>query len=345
MKLSIIVPVYNMVADGKLAFCMDSLLAQTVEDYEIIAVDDCSTDDSLQLLREYEKKNPEKVRVIASPENRRQGGAKNLGLRAAKGEWIGFIDSDDWIGQNYYKVLLDKAEETGADIVACNYNITYEHSFKKGEIVRCNHAGQTGILDEKKHAELLLNPGSMVTKIYKYSIFYENGLWFPEGMFYEDNCLGPLTLLCATHFEYVDEADYYYFQHGTSTVHHVDLQKCNDRLTTMEYLIQECYKRDFLQDYPAEIEYRFTEIFYVNTLFTYMLGMPFHKRRLSYVKLLREGILAYFPDFWQNPYFQEKQDAEVKRLTKMHVESPFKFYWYYTLLCFYRKMRKSFRKK
>ena len=148
MKLSIIVPVYNMVADGKLAFCMDSLLAQTVEDYEIIAVDDCSTDDSLQLLREYEKKNPEKVRVIASPENRRQGGAKNLGLRAAKGEWIGFIDSDDWIGQNYYKVLLDKAEETGADIVACNYNITYEHSFKKGEIVRCNHGGQTGILDD-----------------------------------------------------------------------------------------------------------------------------------------------------------------------------------------------------
>ena len=145
MKLSIIVPVYNMVADGKLAFCMDSLLAQTVEDYEIIAVDDCSTDDSLSLLREYEKQNPDKVRVIASPENRRQGGAKNLGLRAAKGEWIGFIDSDDWIGQNYYKTLLDKAEETGADIVACNYNITYEHSFEKGEYFKSPHSGKPAL--------------------------------------------------------------------------------------------------------------------------------------------------------------------------------------------------------
>ena len=95
MKLSIIVPVYNMAHDGILEFCLDSLLNQTVDDLEIIAVDDKSTDDSLKVLREYEDKNPGKVRVIASPENRRQGGAKNLGLLAAKGEWLGFVDSDD----------------------------------------------------------------------------------------------------------------------------------------------------------------------------------------------------------------------------------------------------------
>jgi len=77
MKLSIVVPVYNMVEGGKLKFCMDSLLNQAMEDYEIIAVDDKSTDDSLMILREYEKKYPQKVKVIASPENRRQGGAKN----------------------------------------------------------------------------------------------------------------------------------------------------------------------------------------------------------------------------------------------------------------------------
>ena len=125
MKLSIIVPVYNMVADGKLEFCMESLLSQTIEDYEIIAVDDKSTDNSLEVLRRYETQYPDKVKVIASPNNRRQGGAKNLGLRTAAGEWLGFVDSDDWISHDYYEKLLAKAEATGADIVGCYYSIKY----------------------------------------------------------------------------------------------------------------------------------------------------------------------------------------------------------------------------
>lgn len=78
MRLSIIVPVYNMVAEGKLDFCIQSLLNQTVEDYEIIAVDDKSTDTSLAALRVWEEKFPEKIKVIASPENRRQGEQRTL---------------------------------------------------------------------------------------------------------------------------------------------------------------------------------------------------------------------------------------------------------------------------
>ena len=73
MKLSIIVPVYNMAKEGLLQFCMESLLNQTIDDYEIIAVDDASTDQSLEVLRQYEKDHPGRLKVIASPENRRQG--------------------------------------------------------------------------------------------------------------------------------------------------------------------------------------------------------------------------------------------------------------------------------
>ena len=105
MKLSIIVPVYNMAGDGKLNFCMDSLVNQTVSDYEIIAVDDASTDDSLKILRKYEREHPGLVKVITYPNNRRQGGAKNEGLKAAVGEWIGFVDSDDWIAPDFYEKL------------------------------------------------------------------------------------------------------------------------------------------------------------------------------------------------------------------------------------------------
>ena len=78
MKLSVIVPVYNMAAEGKLNFCLDSLVNQTVTDYEIIAVDDASTDDSPKILREYAAKYPDKVRVLTHEVNKRQGGATRV---------------------------------------------------------------------------------------------------------------------------------------------------------------------------------------------------------------------------------------------------------------------------
>lgn len=85
MKLSIIVPVYNMAAEGKLEYCLNSLVAQTIGDYEIIAVDDCSTDDSWKILQDYQKRYPEKFCALHSDVNQKQGGAKNIGMAAAQG--------------------------------------------------------------------------------------------------------------------------------------------------------------------------------------------------------------------------------------------------------------------
>ena len=82
MKLSVIVPVYNMADGDKLTWCLNSLVNQTISDYEIIAVDDCSTDCSLEILRDYEKKYPDKFKVIASPVNKKQGGAKIWGWKS-----------------------------------------------------------------------------------------------------------------------------------------------------------------------------------------------------------------------------------------------------------------------
>ena len=115
MQLSIIVPVFNMASDRKLNYCLDSLVGQTVSNYEIIAVDDCSTDNSMDILKEYEEKYPDKFIAVHSPVNKHQGGAKNIGLKMAKGEWIGFIDSDDWIVPDFYERLIKKAEEKGVN--------------------------------------------------------------------------------------------------------------------------------------------------------------------------------------------------------------------------------------
>lgn len=341
-KLSIIVPVYNMAADRKLNYCLDSLLNQTISDYEIIAVDDCSTDHSMDILREYAEKYPDRVKAIHSPENRRQGGAKNLGLQEAKGEWIGFIDSDDWIAPDMYEKLLKKAEQTGADVVGCDYHITYEHSMKIGRIVQNNTMEQTGILDDEKYGKLILQPGSMVVKIYKHEVIRQNHLDFPAKVFYEDNCAAPVWLLHFRHFEKVEEPLYYYYQHSVSTVHHISEAKCNDRLTTGQMLVDQFKQYGFFERFKVPLEYRFTELYYVNTLFTYVAGV--RPSKLSYLNKMKAGILKEFPDFRQNPYYLEKTDAEQKRMIDCQLKSSLLFLMYYRALWAYRRWRAG-RKK
>ena len=341
MKLSIIVPVYNMAADGKLEYCMDSLLAQTLaaHEYEILAVDDASTDNSLEILRDYEKRYPGRVKVIHYEVNKRQGGAKNEGLKAATGEWIGFIDSDDWVAPDFYEKLLNKAAETGADLVGCDYSLVSEHTMTVGKIVQNNTMDQTGILDKKKHEKLFVRSGSMVIKIYSHPVIRDNKLCFPEGIFYEDNCAGPLWSLYFTHFEKVEEPLYYYYQHDTSTVHDISESKCRDRMTAALLLYEECKNRGFTILYYEQLEYRFTELYYIITLFSYMIGVK--HPRLSFVKELRSGMKKHFPGFERNCYYRVWTGEQEKKLISMLEESPVDFFCYYRLKQFWWNLRKK----
>ena len=330
MKLSIIVPVYNMAADNKLNYCMDSLVNQSLEDFEIIAVDDASTDDSLNILRDYEAGYPQKVKVIHYADNRRQGGAKNAGMKLAAGEWIGFIDSDDWVIPEYYETLINKAIESGADMVGCDYNLVNTQTMAVGKIVQNNQTDQTGVLTEELHKKLILRSGSMVIKIYKREVLVNNHLDFPEHIFYEDNCAGPLWSLYFTHFEKVNKPMYYYYQHDASTVHYVNRGKCEDRMSAAQLLITECNKRGFMEQYREEIEFRFTELYYAVTLFSYVSGVK--HRKLSFLNQMKRGVRQYVSDFQNNHYYQDLIGEEEKKLIRLHMKSSFLFLTYYIVL-------------
>lgn len=338
MKLSIIVPVYNMAGGGKLKFCLDSLVTQTISDYEIIAVDDASTDNSPEILREYERQYSGKVKVISYAENKRQGGAKNEGIKAAAGEWIGFVDSDDWVAPDCYEKLLEKADATGADVVGCDYSLVSEHTFEVGRVVRNNSSDQTGILDEERHRKLILRPGSMVVKIYKASVIRENHLDFPEGIFYEDNCAAPLWSMYFQHFEKVEQPLYFYYQHTTSTVHGITVEKCRDRMRAMELFLEKCREGGFLERYDSETEFRFTELYYVITLFSYMQGVSHPKP--AFIRELRDNAVKCFPKFAENEYYIREVGQEERRLIAMQMKSNMRFYLYYRLKLAVRKLKR-----
>jgi len=336
MKLSIIVPFYNMEAEGKLKYCMDSLVGQTFRDMEILAVDDCSRDGTFALLQQYAAAWPGLVRALRTPENRKQGGARNLGLEQAAGEWIGFMDGDDWAAPDMYEKLLRKAEETGADMVGCDLHETHEHSMKLGRIVNANTMDQTGVLDREKYKKLMLNPCSMVIKIYKKEVIDKYRLRFPEGMFYEDNCAGPIWMLHFTHFEKVEEPLYYYYQDPASTTHLISGQKCRDRMKAGQMLVDECRKYGFYEPYREELEFAFTKLYYVNTLFTCILVKHVD---MGLLEELKRGILKEFPGFQENRYFRESYDREQKRLIGLHMRSGRLLLLYYRLLTGYRRLR------
>ena len=342
MKLSIIVPVYNMAADGKLNFCLDSLIGQTITDYEIIAVDDCSTDRSLDILKEYEAKYPDKFRAIHSPVNKRQGGAKNIGIREAKGEWIGFIDSDDWVVPEFYERLLTRAEETGADIVGCDYCLVDHHTFEPGEAGHNNSLEQSGVLDHEKRKSLILDQGSLVIKIYKRQFILENELFFPEGIFYEDNAVGKSYVILNKHFEYIDEPLYFYYQHGNSTVHTISERRCQDRMDAAKIMIEQAKKFGYYDEFFSELEFSFTRLHYINTLFTYMVGA--RPIKPAFIKNLGREVREYFPEFDKNPYYEQQIHPEEKKLIAMQQKSTLQFIVYYKLLWAYRNLRKKLKK-
>lgn len=339
MKLSIIVPVYNMAAEGKLAYCLNSLVSQTIKDYEIIAVDDASTDNSLEILKDFERRFPDRFHAICSEVNRHQGGAKNIGLKLAKGDWIGFIDSDDWITPDMYERLIRKAEETGADLVGCDYSLVSEHSMKVGQVVPNNKKEQCGLLNKEKRKSLILDGGSLVVKIFRRSMILENKLWFPEDIFYEDNALGNSYLILARQFEYIEEPLYYYYQHNASTVHTISPKRCEDRMTAGRLMLKEAERHNFYEEFKPELEYSFTLLFYINTLFTYMAGVK--KTKYSFVKAMGKEMKQTFPDFEANPYYQERTHTEEKKLIGMQQKSTLLFMLYYKLLWTYRKWRKA----
>ena len=115
-KVSVVIPVYN--CEKYLQACIDSLLGQTLKEMEFIFVCDASPDDSLAIPRENEQRDA-RIRVIAFPENRGVSAARNAGVEAAVGEFIGFCDSDDWVEPQMYGALYDLAKEKDAQITFC----------------------------------------------------------------------------------------------------------------------------------------------------------------------------------------------------------------------------------
>ena len=238
-----------------------------------------------------------------------------------------------------YEKLIGRAEKTGADMVGCDYCLTDEHSMKIGKRVENGKAEQSGVLGNKQCRSLILDSGSLVVKVYRREIFMDSGIRFPEHIFYEDNAISDAVLLQAHHYEYIPEVMYFYYQHEASTVHTISRERCEDRMAAGRGILENAKKFGYLETYRPEICFEYTMLFYVNTLFSYMVGEG-HKS-LSFIRKMGKELKEAFPDFADNPYYQERVNAEQKKMIAMQQRSTAAFVLYYKALWTWRNFRKK----
>ena len=189
IRVSIVVPVYN--SHATLPKCLDSLIAQTWQNLEIICVNDKSKDNSIDVIKEYQQKDG-RVKLVDHAENMNAGGARNSGIKAATGEYICFCDNDDWLIPDAIGILVDASEEGRIDFVAsqwCEYYSEDRKTDKKNLIV--------GGTKEENREYALLNGCRILGCLIRRDIFYNNDLFYPEKTFFEDNAIGMSLLFSA----------------------------------------------------------------------------------------------------------------------------------------------------
>ena len=326
-KISVIVPCFNVTE--YIDKCMESLLNQTIglDNIEIILVDDASTDDggTVEQLMQYEKKFPDNIMVVLSDKNMRQGGARNIGIQYATGEYLLFCDADDYLSLCAMERLYNAARKYDADVV----EFVIKKILSYGEIDETLISGEKSYLldmsDKEVRKEVIdlsveeFGLGCM-NKLYRTSMIQEHNIQFAEHLIYEEPSFTlPVRLYEQRHL-YLDEVLYYYIQRQGSTMYGLDKQHYLDSIKVWNILIEDLKERGLLDQYYDKIskmyyDWGFLLNLYIllekgetitNTIFEKMVGM----------------VKGHFPEIGENPQFaDERGQKEISVLYMTDVEN------------------------
>lgn len=270
--ISIIVPCYN--CKDVVSRCLDSLINQTYKNIEIIVVDDGSKDDSKKIIKSYKNKNI----YYYYKENGGLSSARNYGIKKANGEYLLFVDSDDYVSDNYVEKLYNSIIDNNSNIAICDIKRVYsDHE----SINRMNN----NIIDS------CMYPAAW-NKMYKKSLF--KNIEFPEGKWYEDLGTTP-KLTMNNKYSLVNEPLYYYVQNDKSIMHTFD-----DRIFDMYYIVEDLEKNDSGNNYD---KLEFINVYHL------LIGTVF---RNSFIKKFKIKDIKKIHNYVKNKYPKWNKNKYVK---------------------------------
>lgn len=324
-KVSVIVPVYGV--EAWLPRCLESLVNQTLKDIEIIVVNDGSPDNSQKIIEHYESEYPQLVKGYVK-ENGGLSDARNFGLQYAVGEFIAFVDSDDYVDVTMYEKLYNKAIEENADAVTCAY-------FRVNENKQTRKSAQKGTM-HLYGKNIRENPTMLITmapyawnKIIRRNIFEETHIKFPKGIIFEDICtMYPLLLYC-NRISKVDEELYYYIEEREGSIMNTYSPKKMQMLDSFKLLNQRFEEaHEFNNFYDELVTLNLKHIYYRFKEFN------LYKKRSFQFKFIHRAfkhLKTYFPDWRRNfgyfPNFTLPKNRNIKRWFYKRV-----CYWYFIAL-------------
>lgn len=285
MKVSVIVPVYNV--EDYLDACLKSLVNQSLQDIEIIVVNDGSPDNSQAIIDRYVEKYPDLVKSIIK-ENGGQASARNVALNIAKGEYINFVDSDDWVKPDMYEKMYEKAKETDSDIVICDTTDNY-----KGYSIYHKPSNFTNKLRQTP---------SPCNKLFKKSFIGE--LRFPENkMWYEDFTFVTELLMQTEKIARYHNDFYQCNCRDISTMSNNNSPKNLDIITAFELIVEFAKENGLYEKYKEDLDFMIIDHILITTI--NRVAQQKHPEKENVIKELRRYIKKEIPNILNLKVYKE----------------------------------------
>lgn len=287
-KISVIVPIYNV--ENYLEKCLNSLVSQTLSDIEIIAINDGSTDSSYEIAKEYEKKYENFV--LINNKNHGLSYTRNCGLKKAKGKYIMFIDSDDYIDTNTCERLYNFAEEKHADIVC--FDLKYIYPDRESIM-------SSGTNELVLPSEYMLGPSSAACKMYLKKFLNSINFQFKVGTWSEDVAIIPSLCIYTSKIFYLKNCYYNYIQRNNSITNQTSYnEKTFDVFNTINILANIFKENDRYLNFKDEIEF----IYITNLLLTIPLKVFKYEESKHKLKELNMFMKNNYPNWYKNKYLK-----------------------------------------
>ena len=303
-KVSVIVPVYNV--EKYVEKCIKSLVDQTLQEIEIIAVDDGSKDDSKNIIDKYIKKYPDKVKYLYK-ENGGLSSARNFGIPYANGEYIAFLDSDDYVEPTMYEEMYNLAKKEDADMVECDFIWEYPNKQKYDYGV---------VYNGKKEA---IEKARVVAwnKLIKREIIESEKIEFPFGLRYEDVEFFYKLVPSLNKISFMKKYFIHYVQRENS-IANTQNTKTKDIFKVLNNVIEFYKNKGYYEEYKEELEYTYLRLLLCSSL-----------KRMCKIKDKQERKTA-LDDTWNNintnfPNWRKNRILKKKTIKNMYIKSVNRF--------------------
>lgn len=328
IKVSIIVPVHN--GEKFLRRCLNSLVEQTLKDIEIIVIDDGSSDSTWNLIIEYQDKYQGKIRGYRNKINIGTGSTRNVGLSLAQGDYIIFVDSDDWVSLDYCERLWEKAIQENADVVYCtahqvdaNSNVIYEMIPPYKTMDLKDPVNKRKLLVDGIH-----NTIAYWNQLVRRDIYTCTGYRAMEGaVFNEDYMLACVPFLCEKIA--VIDTPLYFQEKRSDSVFYSEKKKFDERVKAADHVLDMAKTLDIFQNNKEEWEYLYIVMIFLNSIPEFLNRKLYFVYPMDLMQKAVAKIAEKFPEFTDNKYLLISPFEESVKFLRVFCKGVDHFYQFY----------------